>query len=571
MRYLALCTDYDGTIAHHGGVDEPTLDALERLRESGRKLVMVTGREIPDLEKVFTRFDLFDLIVAENGALLYWPRTKEERALGEAPRADFVEALRAKGVGPISVGKSIVATWEPHENAVLETIREFGLELQVIFNKGAVMILPAGVNKATGLRAALRELNLSVHNAVGVGDAENDHAFLSICECSAAVANALPAVKERADVVLTADHGAGVIELIDEMLEDDLQNREPQLIRHHVLLGNDDEDEPVQLSPFTVNALIVGTSGGGKSSVATGLIERLHASGYNFCIIDPEGDYENIESAVVIGAPDHAPTLEECEQLLCKPDTNTIINLLGVKLEDRPWFFTALFPRLRDIRARTGRPHWLLIDEVHHMLPAQWQATDAPSPDNLDGVIMVSMKPSLIAQAVLEHIDTIVMLGEKPGEMLREFTDANAVAPVQVPVEALEPGSAMVWSKSTNAAPKVVRVEPSHTERKRHLRKYAEGSLPEDRSFYFRGPEGKLKLRAPNLILFMDLADGVDDETWLFHLKKNEVSEWFRKGIRDESIADEVAAIEQQSQIDPHQSRQRIRELIEAKYTLPAG
>lgn len=129
----------------------------------------------------------------------------------------------------------------------------------------------------------------------------------------------------------------------------------------------------------------------------------------------------------------------------------------------------------------------------------------------------------------------------------------------------------MVWSKSTNAAPKVVRVEPSHTERKRHLRKYAEGSLPEDRSFYFRGPEGKLKLRAPNLILFMDLADGVDDETWLFHLKKNEVSEWFRKGIRDESIADEVAAIEQQSQIDPHQSRQRIRELIEAKYTLPAG
>ena len=129
----------------------------------------------------------------------------------------------------------------------------------------------------------------------------------------------------------------------------------------------------------------------------------------------------------------------------------------------------------------------------------------------------------------------------------------------------------MVWSKSLGGAPRVYRAEPSQTERKRHLRKYAEGSLPEERSFYFRGPEGKLKLRAPNLILFMDLADGVDDDTWLFHLKKKEVSEWFRNAIRDESIADEVASIEQQSKIDPAASRQRIRELIEKKYTLPGS
>ena len=120
----------------------------------------------------------------------------------------------------------IVATWEPHEKTVLEAIRDCGLELQVIFNKGAVMVLPAGVNKATGLRAALAELNLSPHNAVGVGDAENDHAFLNICECAVAVANALPAVKERADIVTFADHGAGVTELIDEMLADDLVSRE---------------------------------------------------------------------------------------------------------------------------------------------------------------------------------------------------------------------------------------------------------------------------------------------------------------------------------------------------------
>jgi hypothetical protein len=257
--------------------------------------------------------------------------------------------------------------------------------------------------------------------------------------------------------------------------------------------------------------------------------------------------------------------------VLCKYDTNAVINLLGVKLEDRPWFFTALFARLRDIRARTGRPHWLLIDEAHHMLPAQWQATDAPSPDTLDGVVMVSVTPSLIAPHVLRHLETLIVLGDKPAEMLREFTDAHQLAPVETPNDSLEAGTAIIWCKSSKSAPKVLRVEPSQTERKRHLRKYAEGSLPEDRSFYFRGPEGKLRLRAPNLILFLDLADGVDDETWLFHLQRREVSEWLRRGIRDESIAEKVAAIERQSEIDAGESRRRIRELIEARYTLPAS
>ena len=570
MRYLAFCTDYDGTIALHGRVDDDTIAALERLRESGRKLVMVTGREIPDLQTVFSRFDLFDVIVAENGALLYWPDSEEEQVLAEPAPVEFVEALRAKGVERISVGRSIVATWTPHETTVLETIRELGLGLQVIFNKGAVMVLPAGVTKATGLNVALCEINISPRNAVAVGDAENDHPLFKLCECSAAVANALPAVKDRADIVLQTDHGGGVRELIGEMLENDLANREPKRSRD-VLIGSDAEGERVCLSPYSVNALIVGSSGGGKSSVATGLIERLHENGYNYCIIDPEGDYDNIDSAVVLGGPDHAPTLDECEQLLCKPETNAIINLLGVKLEDRPWFFMAFFARLRDIRARTGRPHWLLVDEAHHMLPAQWQATDAPSPDNLDGVVMVSVTPSLIAPAVLRHIDTILALGEKPAEMLREFTDANGLAPVESPRDALEPGTAIVWSKSSQGAPRLVQVEPSRTERKRHLRKYAEGSLPEDRSFYFRGPQGKLRLRAPNLTLFMDLADGVDDETWLYHLKQHEVSEWLRKGIRDDSIADEVAQIEQQREIDANDARRRIRELIEARYTLPAG
>src|SRR5438067_512732 len=161
MRYLGLACDYDGTIAHHGKVDDATIAALERVQASGRKLLLVTGRELGDLISVFPRLELFDRVVAENGALLYRPSTKEQKVLGEPPPDSFVERLRTAGVKPLSVGRVIVATWEPHETTVLEAIRELGLELQVIFNKGAVMVLPAGVNKASGLRAALDELGLS--------------------------------------------------------------------------------------------------------------------------------------------------------------------------------------------------------------------------------------------------------------------------------------------------------------------------------------------------------------------------------------------------------------------------
>lgn len=227
MRYLVLCCDYDGTLAHHGQLDATTIAALARFRAAGRKLVMVTGRELDELQTVCSRLDLFDLIVAENGALLYWPDSGAERSLGKRPSATFVTTLRQRGVERLSVGRVIVATWQPHERTVLETIRDLGLKLQVILNKDAVMILPAGVNKASGLRAALTELNLSLRNTVGIGDAENDLAFLSITECAVAVANALPALKERADIVTRGDHGAGVVELIEAILADDLATHEP--------------------------------------------------------------------------------------------------------------------------------------------------------------------------------------------------------------------------------------------------------------------------------------------------------------------------------------------------------
>src|SRR5579883_2974593 len=217
MRYLALATDYDGTIAHDGTLDESTLAAVRRLRETGRRVLLVTGRELDDLLTVCDHLDVFDKVVAENGAVLYDPGTKETRDLAAPPPQKFIDELSRRGVKPVSVGRVIVATWEPHQDEVLAAIRDLGLELQVIFNKGAVMVLPSGVNKATGLAVALADLGLSAHNVVGVGDAENDHAFLAACEAAVAVANALPALKERADWVTAGARGAGVAELIDRM------------------------------------------------------------------------------------------------------------------------------------------------------------------------------------------------------------------------------------------------------------------------------------------------------------------------------------------------------------------
>jgi hypothetical protein len=229
MRFLALAADYDGTLAHHGRVEESTLAALQRVRASGRHLLLVTGRELPSLFRTFAHTALFDLVVAENGGLLYEPATGRERALGESPPASLVNALRVAGVDPLSVGRVVVATIEPHQVVALETIHRLGLGHKVVFNKGAVMLLPAGVDKASGLAVALGELGIGPERAVGIGDAENDHALFRLCGFGAAVANALPALKERAHYVTRGERGAGVAELADLLVVDDLRGlpREP--------------------------------------------------------------------------------------------------------------------------------------------------------------------------------------------------------------------------------------------------------------------------------------------------------------------------------------------------------
>lgn len=567
MRYHALACDYDGTLASHGSVCPETFEALERLRRSGRMLILVTGRELPDLEQVFPGVVAFDRVVAENGALLYNPETHEETLLAEPAPESLVAALRKKGAKPLSVGRSIIATWEPYQTVALDAIRALGLEHHVVFNKGAVMILPSGVNKATGLVAALAELKLSPHNVVGVGDAENDHALLSLCECAVSVANAVPLLKQHSDLVTSGKSSAGVVELIDRMLASDLKEVEPRLGRHEILLGKNKDGQDVRFEPYGGNIMVAGTSGGGKTKLASGILERLVRGGYQFCVIDPEADFSEFDHSLVIGEAKRPPIADEVMSLLEDPRSNVIVNLLGVRIEDRPSYFESLLPRLHQLRMRTGRPHWIVVDESHHLLPARWEKAASMTPADLSGMLLITVHPGHVSHAVLSAIDTFVVIGESPGETVGAIREIlGGAMPGSVPAK-LGPGEALLCRRSQE--PTVFRSIPASKDWHRHQRKYAVGELGADRSFYFRGPEGKLNLRAQNLALFLQIGRGVDDETWMYHLCNGDYSNWFREKIKDEELYRETVGIERQRGIPVAKARSLLEAAIGKRYTAP--
>jgi hydroxymethylpyrimidine pyrophosphatase-like HAD family hydrolase len=568
MRYHILATDYDGTIATDGALDPPTVEALRKALATGRRLILVTGRELPDLKQVCPYLELFEIVVAENGALLYQPSNQSTTALAEPPPQAFVAELERRGVAPLSVGAAIVATWEPHSQTVLDTIRDLGLELQVIFNKGAVMVLPAGVNKATGLTAALQALRFSPRNVVGVGDAENDHSFLKLCELSAAVANALPSVKDAVDVVTTADHGAGVVELVAQLVADDFAASRIRPERRRLAFGTS-EDGEVALDSHGGCVLICGASASGKSTVAKRILESIGNCGYQFCLVDPEGDYEEMENAVAIGNPDAPPTIDEAVQLLEDVGVNGVIGLTGTPISDRPLFFVELFSKLLQLRARYGRPHWLVLDEVHHLMPAEWEPPNGLLPEKLESVLLITVHPELLSREVLKRVTHVIGVGATAPDVLSRIAEARGLEiPSAAPPE--KPGEALLWSEHDGRVRLVQTLRPA-VEHRRHSRKYAEGNLSPDRSFYFRGEQGKLNLRARNLIQFLELADGVDDDTWEYHFRLGHVSRWFRDAIKDDELADETEELERSRDAAKAESLPLVRTAIERRYTLPAA
>jgi HAD superfamily hydrolase (TIGR01484 family) len=568
MRYLALVTDYDGTIATDGRIEASTSRALARLRNSGRRAILVTGRRLDDLRVVCPALDQFDFVVAENGAVLYDPRADEVILLAKAPPRQFVERLRELGASPLIVGQVVVDTRLPHQAAVLQAIQEMGLELHVVFNREAVMVLPTGVNKATGMDHALRRLGLSAHEVVAIGDAANDHSFLERSECAVAVANAEPAIRAAADLVMTEAAGAGVVALIDEILRDDLARMHDMLREPLLVVGTRDDGSELTLPPYGVNVLVAGPSGSGKSSATTSMIEQLIGHDYQVCILDPEGDYGAMQGLINIGNEFHAVSVSEILAFLEDPKLNLTVNLLGVPLENRPSFFSQLFPAIQALRIRTGRPHWLILDEAHHVMPPEWRHIDALLPQRLQGVVFVTVRPEHLAPAALSAVDLLVAIGPGPEDTVRQVAHALRRS-VEWPASlGHQPRRAVAWFPRGDEPPFSIELIRARTQRVRHQRKYSVGDLGAS-SFVFTGLNGQHRLRASNLIMFSQIADGIDEATWMYHLRRGDYSRWLEHSLKDHYLADQARRVEQRHDLHPDETRRLIRGLIDARYTLP--
>jgi hypothetical protein len=243
--------------------------------------------------------------------------------------------------------------------------------------------------------------------------------------------------------------------------------------------------------------------------------------------------------------------------------------MLGVAVEHRPEFFQQLLPPLIELRTRTGRPHWLVVDEAHHLLPTAWQPVGGEMVLRPHGTLYVTVHPGSVAKPVLDTINTLLVVGDHPDKTVKEFAKVAAMKRIpHVSSERMPSGHTLYWPKDSRHA-LIVKTEPCRTERTRHSRKYVEGNLGPN-SFYFRGPEKRLNLKAHNLQLFVLLADGVDDDTWNHHLRKGEYSKWFREMVKDPGLAEAAEHVERDTAIDAHASRAVIRQAIQKRYTLPA-
>lgn len=460
MRFHVLACDYDGTLALDGHVDAATVAALKSLRASGRKLVLVTGRQLAELLTIFPEAELFERIVAENGALLYRPETGEEKLLAVSPPTELIVALRQRGVDP-AIGHAIIATWRPHETTVFQVIRDLGLDWQVILNKDAVMALPANVNKGTGLKAVLAELGLSRHEAVGIGDAENDHALLGFCACGVAVANALPALKNRAEWVTAGDHGKGVIELIDKILADDLNCLAGRLKRHDLPIGHEADGAEATLPGYGVQVLIAGNAAD-RIVIANQLVDGFLAHHFQFCWIDPTGQFQPRNGAVTLGNSQRVPTVDEVIQSLISPAQNVGVNLLGLSRAQRAAFLLALLPRLCELHHNKSRPHWLVLDEADQLL-IEGNKAEGSIVAGFSGIVTMTGSPRQLPRDVLNCLEWRLCTGPTPRESIMAICAVSGEDVPESAVNELDSGEVLSWKRSDRTTSRI-RIAPVASE-----------------------------------------------------------------------------------------------------------
>jgi hydroxymethylpyrimidine pyrophosphatase-like HAD family hydrolase len=547
VRFEVLVLDYDGTIADQGRLDPGVRQAIGEVRARGVTVVIATGRILDDLRRLTGDLRFVDAIVAENGAVLAFPGSGRSAVLASQPPAELLDALRAHGV-QVDIGTCVIEADARTAPEVLAAIRELELPQVLIFNRGRLMVLPSGVNKATGLREALRTLRLSPHNAIAIGDAENDHDLLEVCEIGTAVAWGSNALKARADEILEGTGPAAVAAYIRDL------GRRPRLApersgRRHVDLGQDVEGHPVSLAVRGRNVLVVGDPKSGKSWVAGLLCEQLILHRYSLCVVDPEGDYSGLEAlpgVMVLSGGADGPTPRDVRTALRYPDVNVVIDLSRMR-HARKWnYIRALLSGLADIRRSFGIPHRILLDEAHYFLhePDVARILDL----ELAGYTLVTYQPSRLHPDVRAASEAIIATRLTDPREVESLVGTSGNGEAQRTLAGLELGQAALLS-ATREAGGTIRpfgLSPRLTSHVRHREKYLDVPIPGDRAFVFALGDPPTTYRVSSLRELVAAVGSRSTAELHGYLGRGDFSRWIADVFGDATLASELQTVEDQ-------------------------
>jgi len=573
MKLSAFALDYDGTIARDGVFDADVRQAIADVRRRGILVALVTGRRLVHLRESAGDLDCFDIVVAENGAVVFYPATGRHSVMGHPPPLAFLAALRARGV-PYEAGEVVVEADAAHAAGILDAIRTLELPLVLVFNRGRVMVLPPAIAKSTGLRQALQTVRVSLHNTVGIGDAENDHDLLDACEAGAAVEWGSAALRAIADDVIRGVPGRAVAEYIRRLA------RQPRLSaaqmgRRRLLLGHEHDGTAVSLAVRGRTIVVAGEPGTGKSWLAGLLCEQSILQGYAVCVVDPEGDYRTLEAlpgVVVLGGDDPPPGPRELTRTLAHPDVSAVIDLSKLTHQGKLEYVAGLMPMLNALRRQSGLPHKILLDEAHYFL-RDVEHTRVIDPE-LAGYIVVTYRLSTLDPALRQMGDVVALVTRE-----RDTTEVSAALDVgSVPGDPAAT-SQLLGELGTNEAALLPGVEearghirrftlaPRLTAHVRHRAKYVDMPIAEAHAFVFTDRRPYLRVRS--LRQFVDALAALSPTQLTGHLDRHDFSRWLNDVFRDRPLAAHVAVLESRMALDdPRSIIESIVQAVQARYEM---
>ncbi len=577
MKLGALALDYDGTIATDGILEPAVREAIGDARRRGIVVALVTGRRIDDLRRVAGDLGCFDVVVAENGGVLEYPGSGRHVALSHPPNAAFVDEMRRHGID-VGVGETLVEMDQSAAPTALDVLQRLELPLVLAFNRSRLMVLPQAVAKSTGLRHALRALRLSIHNTVGIGDAENDHDLLDACEVGVAVAWGSPALQTVADEVIAGPGPAAVAEYIRTLVGQSRLSA-GQMGRRRMLLGFEHDGSSVRLAIRGRTVLIAGEPASGKSWLAGVLCEQLILQEYCLCVVDPEGDYGALEAlpgVMVVGGEELPPTSREIAKAFRHPDVSVVIDLSRMSHRHRAEYLKAVLPLLAALRRRTGLPHKILLDEAHYYLnsPDSARLIDP----ELAGYILVTYRISALTEAIQTTTDAVVMVTREsdPHEaetllgLCRPELPSDAGRVVFRELAATE-AALLPGPEEAGGRIRRFRLAPRLTAHVRHQSKYLDVPVLDYQSFVFTDG-GRQGPRARTLKEFMGLLAALPEDRLRPHMQRHDFSRWLADVFRDHSLAARVRDLEgTASTEDTRDIAASIAQAIRARYEIVEG